>query len=365
VTEIDEVRIGILGCGDVLGRYVPGLRRYPELRIVRCADIDPDRARNAAKMFDVPASGTPEDLLADGEVDLVVNLTPPAAHAPTTAQALEAGKHVYVEKPIATRLDEAFELIGLARAQSRLLGSATDTFLGSAPQTARAAIDDGRIGEPIGVAVFVPHSKVETRHPNPAAFFQPGGGPVLDLGPYYIGNLVSILGPVTQVYGATRRGTAERRITAPDRHVDVVPVGVDTHATAILRFASGVLGTVMMSFEVWDHHLPHTEVYGTEGTLSLPWPLNYDGDLTLKRHGDPDWQILEPVIPPVAAPGPDQFLRGRGVRDMAGAIAGGPLRAGAELSLHVFEILDAIEGSARSDAVVTLRTTCSRPAPVE
>ena len=365
MTEIDDVRIGILGCGDVLGRYVPGLRRYPEIRIVRCADIDTDRARSAAGEFAIPASGSPDELLADEGVDLVVNLTPPVVHASTTARALDAGKHVYVEKPIATKVEEAFELVDLARMQGRLLGSATDTFLGSAPQTARAAIDRKRIGEPVGATVFVPHSRVETRHPDPAAFFQPGGGPVLDLGPYYIGNLVSILGPVTHVYGATRRGAAQRVVTAPERRMDVVPVGVDTHATAILRFASGVLGTVMMSFEVWDHHLPHTEIYGTEGTLSLPWPLNYDGDVTLKRHEDAGWQTLEPVIARVAAPGPDQFLRGRGVHDMAGALSGGPLRAGAELGLHVFEVLDAIEASGRDDAVVTLRSTCSRPAPVE
>ncbi|MFE2187303.1 Gfo/Idh/MocA family protein [Streptomyces sp. NPDC059455] len=365
MTEIDDIRVGILGCGDVLGRYVPGLRRYPELRIVRCADIDTDRARKAAEEFGIPASGSPDELLADSEVDLVVNLTPPVFHAATTAQALTAGKHVYVEKPIATTVEDALDLFALAHKHDRLLGSATDTFLGSAPQTARAAIDGKRIGEPIAVTVFVPHSKVETRHPDPTAFFGPGGGPLLDLGPYYIGSLVSLLGPVTHVYGATRRGADQRVVTSPQRRVDTVPVNVDTHATAVLRFASGVLGTVMMSFEVWDHHLPHAEIYGTEGTLSLPWPLNYDGDVTLKRHEDPDWQVLEPVVAPVAAPGPDQFLRGRGVRDMAGALAGGPLRVGAELGLHVFEILDAIEASGRDNAVIALRSTCARPAPVE
>lgn len=356
-------RVGILGCGNIFGRYLAGLSRYPELRIVRAADVDTDRARQAATEFDVPAWGDDADLYADDSVDIVVNLTPPVHHAATITTALRAGKHVYVEKPLATTVPAAREVLAAAAASGRVLGSAPDTFLGSASQTARRALDDGLIGEPVGVSMFVGHSKAERWHPDPRFLFRAGGGPVLDMGPYYVAILVNLLGPMRTVAAASRIGAPVRTLTAPNRAADSVEVEVATHASAVFTFASGALGTAQLSFDVWDSELPFIEVYGTEGTLSLANPNDFDGDVRVKRHGDDSWRVLEPVIELFGAVGtPEQHRRGLGVRDLADAIEGGPHRANAEFAFHVLEALCAVDDSSGKGTIVQLDSTCDRPA---
>ncbi|MBE1583674.1 Gfo/Idh/MocA family protein [Nonomuraea angiospora] len=354
-------RIGILGTGNIFGRYVTGLARYPELEIVRVGDIDVDRAKRAAEEHGIPAWGDGDELYADDSIDILVNLTPPAHHARTVIRALESGKHVYVEKPLAATVAEAREVLAAAEDGGRVLGSAPDTFLGSASQTARKALDDGLIGEPIGVSAFIRHSKAETWHPDPRFLFQRGGGPVLDMGPYYLAILVNLLGPVRSVAGAARVGAPVRAVTAPDRVVDRIDVEVATHASAVLVFDSGVIGTTLMSFDVWDSELPAIEVYGTEGTLTLPNPNHFDGDVRVRRHGDADWSVLPPVVGLFGAVGTkEQTRRGLGVRDLADAIEGGPHRANATFAFHVLEALSAIDGPGQ---VVRLESTCERPAP--
>ncbi|MFG3289115.1 Gfo/Idh/MocA family protein [Streptomyces sp. NPDC048179] len=357
-------RIGILGAGNIFGRYVEGLRTVPELEVVRVADVDPARARAAAAEHAVPAWGDGEELLADDSVGIVVNITPPQFHAKTVISALEAGKHVYVEKPLAATVAEAREVLDAAGRGTALLGSAPDTFLGSAVQTARHAIDTGRIGEPVGATAFVRSSRSETWHPDPRAFYAPGGGPVLDMGPYYLAALVNCLGPVAQVSAATRIGAPVRRVTSPGRVVDEVTVEVPTHASATLTFASGVIGTTLMSFDVWDTELPRIEIYGTEGTLALPNPNFFDGDVRLKRHGDTDWEVLTPVTALFGAVDtPEQHRRGLGVADLAGAVDGGPHRANAQFAFHALEVLESFETSQRENRFVALRSSCDRPAP--
>lgn len=356
-------RLGILGCGNIFGRYVSGLSRYPELRIVRVADVDTARARDAAAEHGVPAWGDDAALYADDDVDIVVNLTPPVHHAATIAAALSAGKHVYVEKPLATTVAAGREVLAAAAASGHVLGSAPDTFLGSASQTARRALDDGLIGEPVGVSMFVRHSKAERWHPDPRFLFRAGGGPVLDMGPYYLAILVNLLGPIRSVAAASRIGAPVRALTAPNRVADSVDVEVATHAAAVLTFASGVLGTAQLSFDVWDSDLPHIEVYGTEGTLSLANPNHFDGDVRVKRHADESWRVLEPVVELFGAVGtPEQNRRGLGVRDLADAIEGGPHRANAEFAFHVLEALCAVDDSSAKGAITQLDSTCDRPA---
>ncbi|MFF7467752.1 Gfo/Idh/MocA family oxidoreductase [Streptomyces sp. NPDC008092] len=357
-------RIGILGSGNIFGRYVTGLARFPELRIVRVGDIDVDRAKQAAEEHSVPAWGDDAELYADDTVDILVNLTPPVHHARTVVTALEAGKHVYVEKPLATTVEEGRSTLAAAARTGRLLGSAPDTFLGSASQTLRKAVDSGAIGDPIGASAFIGHSKAETWHPNPAFLFQEGGGPVMDMGPYYVAILVNALGPVRSVAAASRIGAPLRTVTAPERTVDTIEVTVPTHAAAVLTFASGVIGTTQMSFDVWDTDLPAVEIYGTEGTLSLPNPNHFDGDVRLRRHGAADWTVLEPAVELFGAVGTrEQARRGLGVRDLANAVEGGPHRADATFALHVLEALCAVEDASRSGRAVHLDTTCERPEP--
>ncbi|MEU0810921.1 Gfo/Idh/MocA family oxidoreductase [Streptomyces sp. NPDC005970] len=357
-------RIGILGAGNIFGRYVEGLRTFPELEVVRVADVEEARAKQAASEYAIPAWGGTDELLGDDAVEIVINITPPRFHAKTVIAALEAGKHVYVEKPIAATVEEAREVLEAAAASGKLLGSAPDTFLGSAVQTARHAIDTGMIGEPVGATAFVRSSRAETWHPDPRAFYGPGGGPVLDMGPYYLAALVNCLGPVRQVSAATRIGAKTRKVTSPERVVDEVTVEVPTHASAVLTFASGAIGTTLMSFDVWDTELPRIEIYGTEGTLALPNPNFFDGDVRIKRYQDEHWQVLTPVTELFGAVNtPEQHRRGLGVRDLAGAIDGGPHRANPQFAFHTFEVLASFETAQRENRVVQLRSSCERPEP--
>jgi predicted dehydrogenase len=366
MSEAPERRagIGIIGAGNILGRYLDGMSRFPSLHVVGCAARSAERARAAADDHGIGFFGSVPELLAAPEVDVVLNITTPLAHAETTEAALDAGKHVYVEKPITARLADAQRLVAKAHDAGLLLGAAPDTFLGSAAQTARRAVDDGLIGEPIGVAGFITSGRVQTWHPDPTFFFQPGGGPVADMGPYYLTAMVNLLGPLTSVSARGRIGARTLTVTAPGRTVDTVTVTTPTHTSAVLEFESGVVGTLLASFDVWDHHLPRIEVYGTEGTLSLPDPNTFDGDVAVKRHADEDWRVLAPVLPPSADPGSaDQFLRGPGVADLVAALDGAPQRASAELACHVLDAIEAIEGS--NGAAVSLSTRVDRPQPAD
>lgn len=357
--------IGVIGCGSVFERYVRGLARFDELRLVRCADLDVGRARHEATRLGVPAAGGVDELLADPAVDIVVNLTPPVAHAEVALAALGAGKHVYGEKPFAVELSDAAAMIARAESAGRLLGSAPDTFLGSAGQTARAALDGGRIGRPVAAVAFLTHSGAELWHPDPRFLFGYGGGPALDMGPYYVTALVNCLGPVAEVVGMASTSAPRRAVTSPHRVVDVVDVSVSTHVAGVLRFASGVVCTLQLSFDVWHAHLPEIEIYGTDATLALADPNDFDGDVLVRAPRDREWEVLAPVIEPQGAPGSaEQGYRGLGVVDLAHALDGGPHRASAGLAYHVLEVLDALERSSRTGSAVRVESTCLRPAPL-
>ncbi|HEV7184833.1 MAG TPA: Gfo/Idh/MocA family oxidoreductase [Leifsonia sp.] len=359
----DQIGVGIVGCGNISGAYFRGLRRFDGLRIVGCTDLDSALAQAAGEKYGVTVFDSVEALAAADGVDILVNLTPPLAHESVTRTLIETGKHVFTEKPLTASFVSAVPLVELARERGVLFGSAPDTFLGAAGQTARAAVDGGLIGEVIGASAFVTHSRAELWHPDPSFLFTRGGGPALDMGPYYIASLVNLLGPLASVYASARIGSAVRPVSTPDRRVESIDVSIPTHASAVLNFASGAVGTVLMSFDVWDHELPFIELYGTTGTLSVPDPNDYDGDVRVRLHGEAEWRSLPPVISGftsgVAA---DQLpLRGPGVADLAMALHEVPLRCSADFALHVLEVLDAI--GTGTDGVTTLTTTCERPEP--
>lgn len=355
--------VAVIGCGNIFHAYARGLSRADGVELAACADLDTDRARRAAAEYGMRALTVPE-VLADPELPVVVNLTPPAFHAEVTRAALEAGKHVYSEKPLCATLAEAVEVADLAARQGLLLGSAPDTFLGSAGQTARAVVDSGQIGDVIGAGVFVTHSQAEMWHPNPGFLFQPGGGPALDMGPYYLASLVNLLGPVRRVYSESRIGSPVRPVFAEGRTVEEITVRTPTHCAAVVTFASGVIASVLMSFDVWGHELPHAELYGHLGTLSIPDPDKYDLPVRMRLHTDPDWRVVDPVVPSLTEGlGPDQLpLRGPGVADLVAALNGAPQRCSAALAVHVLEVLETI---ARGDGVPSeMTTTCDRPPAV-
>ncbi|MEV5883859.1 Gfo/Idh/MocA family oxidoreductase [Streptomyces sp. NPDC052020] len=350
--------VGIVGCGDIFQRYVRGLRQFPELRIVRCADILPDRAARAASEQAIPATGSTDELLQDPAVDLVLNLTPPLAHAHVSLAAIEAGKHVYTEKPLAADLADAARLVTRAAQRGVRIGTAPDTFLGRSCQMALQAIQAGDIGEVIGATAFVRHSRAERWHPDPGFLFRPGGGPVLDLGPYTLTQLVACLGPVREVAATSRVGAPERTVITPGVPSHTIRVEVPTHAGALLRFASGVIATVVMSFDIWQTDLPFVEIYGTRGTLSLPNPAKFTGEARIRRHDDDDWWVPAAPTAPVTS---QQYTRGLGVADLARSLAcGRPHRATADLGLHVLEVLRAIE-DAGPTTVQMIDSTCERP----
>lgn len=359
--ESRKFTVGILGTGTIFTAYANGLAGFPQLPVMRVADLDQERARGAAEEWNIPAWGTAEELLADESIDIIVNITPPAAHAPLTDAALLAGKHVYTEKPLAATTALARQNIATATETARVLGGAPDTFLGAAGQTARAAVDDGLIGTPFAATSFVRSSKVQRWHPDPTFLFQPGGGPVLDWGPYHIAALVNLLGPVTGVMGASTTAEREITVTAAERRVETIPVRVPTHATAILHFASGALATTMYSFDVWDTDLPHIEVYGTEGTLQLPDPNQFDLPVRIKRRGDDAWRELEPAIAPTAPPRGTPF-RALGVVDLAQHLQGGPHRASADFAYHVLDVLECIESRTPESGPATVTSSVDRPA---
>jgi predicted dehydrogenase len=364
------VNVGILGCGHVSDQYFEGCARLGAIDLVACADLDVTRAEQKAAEHHVPRACSPEELMEDSNVDLVVNLTPPLQHAAASLAAIRAGKHVWSEKPLAHTLDAAREVVDAAHGAGGRLGGAPDTCLGGGLQTWIKLIDDGWIGEPVAAVAMVSEHGYEHFHPNVAPFYGPGGGPALDLGPYYVTALVAMLGPVARVTGFARATFPERTILTGPRFGQRIPVQVPTHVTGALELESGVLVTVMMSWDIWATHLPYIEVYGTEGSLSVANPDEFDGVPKVRRCGGEELRLPPP--PPGGVPWMHVPLahdgavgRGVGIAELAESIeAGRPHRASAELACHVLEVLRAFERSADETEQVEIETPCERPAPL-
>ncbi|KFL27856.1 oxidoreductase [Devosia sp. 17-2-E-8] len=350
--------VGIIGCGNISGAYIKASRSFPVLDIRAVADLRPEVAAARAAEHGLVAKPIGA-LLSDPSIDLVINLTIPRAHVEVGLRALAAGKHVYSEKPLGIAFAEGKRLIDAAAAAGLRVGSAPDTFLGGAHQTARQLIDKGVIGQPIGGTAFFMCPGHESWHPDPAFYYDFGGGPMLDMGPYYITDLVNLLGPVAQVSGMTSMARRERTITSAPRKGQAMPVHVPTHVSGSLRFANGAIVQIAMSFDVAGHnHLP-LEIYGTEASLIVPDPNNFGGEVKLKRPGS-EWEDET-----VALPYADGNYRSLGVADMAHAIlADRPHRASGALALHVLEVMEAFDKSSRTGQVVEMSTTVERPAPI-
>ena len=328
--------IGIVGAGVILAQYRETLSHVPGIRVVAVADLDPGRTADAAALFPGARPATPDDLYADPAIDVVLNLTIPAAHADVALAALAAGKDVYGEKPLAATLDQARKVTAAAAAAGRRVGCAPDTVLGTGVQTARTVIAEGRIGRPVSATASVISAGHESWHPNPDFYYLPGGGPVFDMGPYHLTALVHLLGPVAWVHAAGSRSRTTRTIGSGARAGERIPVEVDTHVTGVLGHVSGALSTVTFSFDAVATRAAPIEVHGTEGAMSVPDPNTFDGDVLVRGRDGDEWM---PV--PVAA-GYEQAGRGIGLVD---ALAGAR-RASGDLALHVLEIMTALtEGS--------------------
>jgi predicted dehydrogenase len=353
------LRVGIIGCGAIIAQYLANFRKLEQIRLVAVADLDPARAQAVAEDYDGVRAVPVDELLAADDVDLVLNLTIPAAHADVALRAIAAGKSVYGEKPLAATTGEARQMLDAARAAGVTVGCAPDTVLGTGIQTARKAIDDGLIGKPISATATMATPGHERWHPNPDFYYQPGGGPLLDMGPYYVSALVTLLGPVVSVIGAASHTRSQRTIGSGARQGQVVPVDIDSHVTGILVHASGALSTLVMSFDAVRTKSPNIEIHGESGSLVVPDPNHFDGDVQLFRMGADSWETL-----PVSAGYVDSG-RGFGIADLAATPAGSEPRAGGVLAYHVLEVMESVLESAHSGAVVAVHSTAPRLEAVE
>ena len=346
------VRVAVLGCGDIAGQYLTELTRHPAVvEVTTCADLDLGRAEARAAEFGIARAGSPIDALWDEAVEVVVNLTPPQAHAGVSLGILRAGKHVYSEKPLATTLADGAALLAEADRRGLRVGCAPDSFLAAPVQEARRAVEAGRIGRPVAAFAAFAARSVETWHPNPAFFFAPGAGPVLDMGPYYLTALVTLLGPAAWVSAEGDTLVPERECRHGGRVVATTP----THVSGTVAFASGARATVLFSFDVHHTSLPRIEVYGTEGSLRLPDPNRFDGSVELIAAGGERAELPLSEGPVIQ--------RGHGVVDLALALRHGrPHRASGGLALHV---LDVMEGLLRSAEAGGERVPMTTAQPLE
>ncbi len=349
-------KVGIIGCGNISTIYLKSPQVFPILEVTTCADLDHSRAEAKAAEFGIRAASV-DELLADPEIEIVVNLTIPAAHAEVAQAAIAHGKSVYNEKPLALTAADGSALLDAARTRQRRVGCAPDTFLGGGLQTCRKLIDDGWIGEPVAATAFMMSHGHESWHPSPEFYYQHGGGPMFDMGPYYLTALVAMLGPVRRVTGATRITFPERTITSQPKYGAKVQVEVPTHVVGVLDFASGAIANIITTFDVWAAELPRIEIYGTHGSLSVPDPNTFGGPVRLRRAGSSEWQEV---------PIPFHYTtnsRGLGVADLAHALRSGRAhRANGDLAFHVLEIMEAIHVASAQDHHIALTSSCERPA---
>jgi predicted dehydrogenase len=355
------LRVGVVGAGSISAQYSACLARLPQLRVTTVCDLQLDRAQALAAKHDGARALPLPELLAAEDVDVVLVLTLPATHADLALAALAAGKHVYVEKPLAMSVAEGHELVKAAAAAGLRVGCAPDTVLGTGIQTARAVVDAGRIGTVHSATAFMTTPGHERWHPAPDFYYQPGGGPLLDMGPYYLTSLVHLLGPVVRVTGASTRPSTTRTIGSGPRAGQSFDVAVDSTVTGILEHASGALSTLIMSFDVWAARLPRIEVHGTRGSLSVPDPNMFSGAVELYSAAAPDEGWVDVGV----TAGYRDAGRGYGVADLALALADGrPHRAGDDLALHVLDVMESVQQAAVTRTSIKLTTTSERPEPV-
>jgi predicted dehydrogenase len=351
-----KVGIGVVGCGNISKAYMTAMKRFANIELRAVADMRSAPAEARAKEFGVPAMRV-DQLLKRDDVEIVVNLTVPLAHTDVSLAVLNAGKHVHSEKPLGVNMVEARKVMDLADKKSLRVGCAPDTFLGGGHQTARKLIDDGAIGTPVGGSAFFMCPGHERWHPAPGFYYLRGGGPMLDMGPYYITDLIQLLGPIASVMGSATRLRRERTITSEPLNGTVIPVEVATHVAGMLEFVSGAVVSIAMSFDVPKHkHVP-IEIYGTAGSLIVPDPNRFGGEVQVAKTGA-EWETI-----PHSHGNTDGEFRSIGVADLAAAIVNKrPHRASGALALHALEAMEAFQTSSDEGRRVKLETTVARPA---
>lgn len=364
------VGVGILGCGNISTSYLRLAPLFKGLEVRAVADIMPEAAKMRAEEYGTKAQ-TPDELLANSEIDIVVNLTIPEVHYKLSKEIVSAGKHAYSEKPLVLSVEEGLDLKKTADANGKMVGCAPDTFMGGAHQQARSIIDSGQIGKIMSGTAIVMSSGMESWHPNPDFFFRPGGGPILDIGPYYVANLINLVGPVRRVTSFANMAQTERTIGSGSRAGETVPVTTPTNIHAVLEFHSGAVITLIGSWDVKSHTHSPMELYGTQGSIYVPDPNFFGGDLTVSDAAGEESAVAAWDHPFGVENQHDEGKPSRanyrtaGFADMVQAMEAGRLpRCSLESSLHGVDVMTSILRSAEQGETITLQTTCERPLPL-
>lgn len=353
-----KLTVGVVGCGNISQIYFTVSKAFKGLELKACSDLNMDAARAKAQEHGLAAM-TVDELLADKSIDIVLNLSAPLAHTAVNLKALEAGKHVYLEKPLAVDREDGRKVLAFAKSKGLRVGCAPDTFLGAGQQTCRKLVDDGWIGAPVAGTAFMMCGGHESWHPNPGFYYLKGGGPMLDMGPYYLTALVNMLGPVKRVCSSAKRSFATRVCACKPRFGEVLPVETPTHITGVADFANGASVSITMSFDVKAHTHSNIELYGSAGSLLVPDPNGFGGAVKLKRPGDQDWR--ESSHSHIYA----ENSRSLGLADMASAIMSGrPHRCSGELAFHVLDVMQAFLESSEKGSHIEISSSCSRPEPM-
>lgn len=359
--EHKPVRVGVIGCGAISGQYLGMAGKFPQVEIGACADLDLDRARAAAEKHGIARACTVNDLFNDDSIELVLNLTIPAAHHEITLRALEAGKHTFGEKPLGISRAEGESILTAAKKHQRRVGCAPDTFLGSGIQTARHAIDAGLIGKPVAFTAYMQGRGHETWHPNPEFYYAPGGGPMFDMGPYYLTALLNLLGPVKRIMGLASIAIPERTITSQPKFGKKIRVETPDHICGVMEFENGCTGTIIQSFATiegnYDGKHPIT-INGESGALRVPDPNRFDGPVVHRKLHDKESAELTPATP-------QGYGRSVGLADMADAIrTGRPHRCSLEQAFTVLDLMQGFLDSSTTGRAVEPRTRYERVAAI-
>lgn len=356
-----KLSVGVIGCGKISGTYLGNCKKFPNLIVSACADINSNAAKEKAAEFGIKRVLTVDEMLADDSIRAVLNLTVPKAHTAVNLAALEAGKHVYVEKPLALDRQEAEQVLARARSKNLLVGCAPDTFLGAGLQTCRKLIDDGVIGAPHSATAFMICGGHESWHPSPEFYYEKGGGPMFDMGPYYLTALVSLLGPVAEVSAMTHCAFQERVITSEPKHGRRIKVEVPTTVFGHMKFSSGALGSIVTTFDAkGGTTLPRIEIYGSTGTIVVPDPNTFGGPVLVQKEGQEKSEERKLLF------AFSENSRGLGLSDMARAIATGrnDARASGTLANHVLDIMLSFHEAAEQGRMLRLASTCANPQPM-
>lgn len=357
---MQPVRVGIVGCGNISGIYFTNLQQLRHVEVIAAADLIPERVESKAKTFAVRhVYYSDRELIQNEDVEMVINLTTPPDHAGVCLRALEAGKHVYVEKPLAVSLEDGEKICHLASQKGLFVAGAPDTFMGGGIQTCRKLIDEGIIGHPVAATAFMMNHGHESWHPDPEFYYQHGGGPMFDMGPYYLTALINLLGPIARICGSAKITFPKRTITSAPKSGTEIDVQVPTHVAGVMDFASGPVASIITSFDVWAAEVPRIEIYGSKGTLSVPDPNTFSGPVKVRLAESKDWETVG------LTHGYSKNSRGIGAADLAQAIRGlGLARTDSLLTYHVLEAMHGFHMASNEGSYYAMKSSCSRPKPM-